>query len=97
VTEYPEDLRDVALTVSGKTSGEIRYEYRSRELRSESVSAVAARIPKIQTKISLQADEPRESGAAIEGYLFNPYFTLTLTDTLRVGEVLRTWLNIEQM
>jgi hypothetical protein len=97
VTEYPEDLRDVALTVSGKTSGEIRYEYRSREICSEAVSAVAARIPKIQTKISLQADEPRESGAAIEGYLFNPYFTLTLTDTLRVGEVLRTWLNIEQM
>jgi hypothetical protein len=97
VTEYPEDLRDVVLTVSGKTSGEIRYEYRSREICSEAVSAVGARIPKIQTKISLQAEEIRESGAAIEGYLFSPYFTLILTDTLRVGEVLRTWLNIEQM
>lgn len=97
VTEYPEDLRDAVLTVSGKTSKEMRYEYRSRELRSEAVTAVAARIPNIHTKISLTSEEPRESGAAIEGYLFSPYFTLTLNGVLRAGKVLRTWLNIEKM
>jgi hypothetical protein len=97
VTEYPEDLRDVILTVSGKGVEEMRYEYRSREIRSEDVSAVAARIPQIQTKISLQADGTCESGAVMEGYLFSPYFTLTLNGALRAGKVMRTWLNIEKM
>lgn len=97
VTEYPEDLREVVLTVSGQRSGEMRYQYRSRELRSEAATAVAARIPNIQTKISLESDEPRESGAALEGYLFSPYFTLTLDGALRAGKVLRTWLNIEKL
>lgn len=97
VTEYPEDLHDVILTVTGKRVEQIRYEYRSRQIRLESVSAVAAHIPQIQTKISLQAEETRENGAIIEGYLFSPYFTLTLTGTLRAGEVLQTWLKIEKM
>ncbi len=97
VTEYPEDLRDVILTVSGQTSGEMRYDYRSREIRSETVSAVAARIPQIQTKISLETDEARESGSVIEGYLFSPYFTLTMNGVLRAGKVLRTWLKIEKL
>jgi len=97
VTEYPEDLREVVLTVTGKTSRELRYEYRSREICSEAVLAVAARIPYIQTIISLTSDEPRESGTAIEGYLFSPYFTLTMSGTLRAGKALRTWLKIEKM
>ncbi len=98
VTEYPEDLRDVILTVAGKNPRELRYEYRSREIGSEAVTAVAARIPQIQTKISLEADVcARESGSAIEGYLFSPYFTLTLNGALRTGKVLRTWLKIEKL
>lgn len=96
VTEYPEDLRDVVLAVAGKTSGEMRYAYRSRELRAEAATAVAARIPQIQTRISLQADEPRTSGVAIEGYLFSPYFTLTLDGALRAGKDMRTWLTVEK-
>ncbi|MBK9207452.1 MAG: hypothetical protein IPL71_03740 [Anaerolineales bacterium] len=97
LTEYPEDLRNVILTVSGKTSEEMRYEYRSREIRSEAVTAVAAQIPQIQTKISLQAEGTCESGAVMEGYLFSPYFTLTLNGALRAGKVMRTWLNIEKI
>jgi hypothetical protein len=97
LTEYPEDLRNVILTVSGKTSEEMRYEYRSREIRSEAVTAVAAQIPQIQTKISLQTEGTCESGAVMEGYLFSPYFTLTLNGALRAGKVMRTWLNIEKI
>ncbi|MFZ5821048.1 MAG: hypothetical protein ACOYYJ_14215 [Chloroflexota bacterium] len=97
MTEYPEDLRGAVLTVSGKGLEEMRYEYRSREIRSEAVTVVAAQIPQIQTKISLEANGTCVSGAAMEGFLFSPYFTLTLNGVLRAGKVMRTWLNIEKM
>ncbi len=97
VTEYPEDLHNVILTVAGQSPGEMRFEYRSRKICTKAASVVSASLPQIQTKISLQADGTCESGAAMEGYLFSPYFTLTLNSVLRAGKVMRTWLNIEKM
>lgn len=97
LTEYPEDLHNVILSVAGQSPGEMRFEYRSRKICTNAASVVSASIPQIQTKISLQADGTCESGAAMEGYLFSPYFTLTLDGVLRAGKVMRTWLNIEKM
>jgi len=96
VTEYPEDLRGVVLQVEGAQPGELVYAYRSRTLRTAAASAVTALIPPIEARLRLHAETPRQEGTATEGYLFSPYFTLTLTTPLHVGEMLRTWLTIEK-
>jgi hypothetical protein len=98
ITEYPEDMRGIELAVEGDAPQVLAYEYRSRTIQTPGARAVSARIPQIQTRVRLQAlDTPAALGWAIEGYLFNPYYTLTLETTLRNGEKTRTCLSIEKM
>jgi hypothetical protein len=91
-------MRGIELTVAGDAPQALAYEYRSRTIQTPGAHAVSARIPQIQTRVRLQAlDTPAALGRAIEGYLFNPYYTLTLEMTLRKGEKTRTCLSIEKM
>jgi hypothetical protein len=98
VTEYPEDMHGIRLAVEGDAPQAIPYEYLSRTIETANARAVSARIPQISSEIRLEAvDGPAALGQAVEGYLFNPYYTLTLQKTLAKGEEVYTCLRINQL
>jgi hypothetical protein len=97
VTEYPENMHGITLAVEGDTSQSLVYAYRSRTIRTGNACVVSATIPQVHTRVSLEPlDGPAALGQAIEGYLFNPYYTLTLEKTVKVGEEMRTCLSVQK-
>jgi len=107
-TEYPEDMHGLQLAVEGacpevdRAEGDVvrtlDYEYRSRTIQAAHARAVSVRIPQVNAEVRLEAaGEPAALGQAIEGYLFNPYYTLTLETALTGGEEARTWLTIRKL
>ncbi len=84
--EYPEDLHGVTLAVDGDRPEALSYAYESRTVATTNATAVRAVIPQIDCTVELcPADGAAPRGTAVEGFLFSPYFTLTLETTLRAG------------
>ena len=97
-TEYPEDMHGIQLAVEGTMPHALTYRYRGRTIQTADARAVCARIPQVNTEIRLEApDAPAIVGQAVEGYLFNPYYTLTLETTLTRGEAKQVWLTIRKL
>jgi hypothetical protein len=97
VTEYPEDMRGIILSANGDTEESIVYEYRNRKIKVANAKSVSAIIPQIQTEVVMEpGNEPCISGRAIEGYLFNPYFTLELKYKTKKGKKVGTCLQIRK-
>jgi len=97
LTEYPEDMRGIRLAVEGEIPRTLDYAYRSRTIQTERATAVSARIPKINTEIRLEPGAASAVlGRAVEGYLFNPFYTLTLEQDLKQEEVMGSWLHIKK-
>lgn len=94
VTEYPEDMRGILLTVDGDQPQSLEYSYGRRELHSAHAQTVMAVIPKITTSVSLEAITPAQSGCVIEGLLFSPYYTLALEYALNPDKEIATWLKL---
>ncbi len=97
VTEYPESLKGVILTVQNgqgkKDSLEFSYLGRTRQL-AEATSA-AVYIPALQTELALTTDLPC-AASIVEGYLFNPYYTLSVSREFEQGEEITTCLSIRK-
>lgn len=94
-TEYPEDMHGIQLGVEGEKSIAFEYLYRGRVIETANARATRARIPQINTEIRLEAvDGPALSGKAVEGILFNPYYTLTLAYSLTLGKETHTCLRL---
>ncbi len=92
-TEYTEDMSSLTLKVeAGEHSAELPYEYKCREASAPG----AARVPPIETLVSLTCEGRDKAGYVKEGYAFSPMFTLGYTGTLRDKEVFTTWLNLEK-
>jgi hypothetical protein len=97
VTEYPENMHGITLTVEGDTPQSLLYAYRSRTLQGANARSVSATIPQVSTRVALEAlDSPAALGQVIEGYLFNPYYTLTLEKNLTVRKEMRTCLSVQK-
>jgi hypothetical protein len=96
VTEYPQNMQGTELAVDGDQAGEIVYEYRSRTLTSAHAAMVSARVKAVRSAVKLEAAQSSICGSVTEGYLFNPYYTLTLDYALEDGKEVQTWLKIRQ-
>jgi len=94
VTEYPEDMHGIVLSVDGDQPQSLDYAYRRRELRSDHAQTVIAVIPQITTSVTLEALTPALRGSVVEGLLFSPYYTLMLDFELSPGTELTTWLKL---
>lgn len=80
VIEYPEKMDDVILSVKGKEEASIKFSYDSRRINTIEPQYTSAKIPQIGTEVYMEPiTEEFFCGAAEEGYLFNPYYTLSLT------------------
>lgn len=95
INEYPEDMTPITLTArKGSEETALRYAYKCREFSLENADEVAASIPPIKTRVSLEAQGKDKSGYFKEGYAFSPMFTLGYTGTLKEKEVFSTWLKL---
>jgi hypothetical protein len=98
VTEYPQDLSGITLRVEGEDPQALTYAYRSRAASTPGATAAIADIPQANTRLSLSSTNgPYQRGHIVEGFLFNPYFTLALDHELALGEELTTCLSLNQL
>ena len=97
ITEYPQDMRGIELSIAGNNRQTLTYRYAGRNLQSPQTTSLRATIPAIQTELRLEtAAIPAETGIASEGYLFNPYFTFQLRQTLRQGQTMTSRICLAQ-
>jgi hypothetical protein len=94
VTEYPLDMHGIRLMVDGTEPQSLEYNYGRRELRSSRAVRSKAVIPQIQSGMALEAVTPALHGAALEGMLFSPYFTLSLDYELTPGKEIVSCLKL---
>jgi hypothetical protein len=97
-TTYPEDMRGIVLGVEGKNGAreQLTYAYQSRELSVQEPVSVQAAIPQLGCQVVLESQDARV-GYAREGWLFKPFFWLTMEKDVCEGEVLATWLKIQKI
>ena len=94
-TEYPEDMTGITLACEGSETKTISYEYKCREERLADATAVSAKIPAIETAVSLTQTGGAE-GYIQEGYAFSPMFKLGYKKKVSDKEVFATWLNLQK-
>ena len=96
-TEYPEDMTNITLKVSGGSSeGSLKYAYKCREIASEGGKEASAVIPDIDTCVSISTDKDDAVTYIKEGYAFSPMYTIGVTQKIKEGEDVTTWLNLEK-
>lgn len=93
VTDYPEDMRGIQLTIDETT---FKYGYKRRAVAVENVKDMNAVIPAMGTMVGFKpADEENWKGEISEGILFNPYYTFKLTRVLMTGRTSRICLYLK--
>lgn len=98
-TEYPEDMTCVKLSVNGKTTKSLSYEYKNRtitESASNRGASSSAVIGAINTKLSVSTLAADATAYAAEGYAFSPMFSLGIKKSLKNGEELTVCLKTEK-
>ena len=90
-TEYPEDLRGIVLGLDGQA---LEYAYLSRHLHATDAKIASATVPQIGTKLELLALTPAVHGEVIEGFVFNPFYTLALEFAVLPNEEVRSCLKV---
>jgi len=89
-TEYPEDMCGITLTAG---SERIEYAYKCRS--AESKGTASARIPQIETMVSMFAGNDTDCYTR-EGYAFSPMFTLGVKKSVGEKEEFVSWLKLEK-
>ena len=96
ITEYPQDMGAVKLSIDGNPRKNLKFKYKRQSLSCEKVKYLQATIPPVKTVVGLKpADGERWAGTIAEGMLFNPYYTLKLTRVLKPGETSRICLYLK--
>jgi hypothetical protein len=94
-TEYPEDMRGITLRAANADAAhELTYAYGARTLRTEMPVRVEATLPPVNCAIALEPVGNVARGEAREGFMFQPFYTLSLSGSVRVGEDLRVRLTL---
>ncbi|HWL17803.1 MAG TPA: hypothetical protein VNR00_19490 [Opitutus sp.] len=92
-TEYPEDMRGIVLAVeTADQRSELVYAYGARPLRVDAPKRVSAALPSVRCEVALEPAGPVTHGEAGEGFMFQPFYTLTLSGPVTTGESLKTRL-----
>jgi len=93
ITEYPEDMSAIELSIDSNPAKTIAFRYKRQSLSSDKVNHMEATIPPIRTIVGFKpADGKDWKGTIAEGILFNPYYTFKLTRVLKPGETSRICL-----
>lgn len=98
-TEYPEDMRGIILRAQGKNAAEqhVEYLYKCRTGKVNSPEYVEAVIPQINCSIILAPIGEAEFGQFGEGYMFAPFYTLSLKKLVSKGEELKSCMKIKKL
>lgn len=92
-TEYPEDLHDIRLILDAEGRHELPFDYLGRVVRKEHPASARAVVPALNLEVELRPDgDGALRGEIEEGYLFNPYFALSLEYALTPARRAQSWL-----
>ena len=93
-TEYQEDMSKITLGYKkGQEDTHIRFAYKCRDLAASKVSSIYAKIPDVDTLLSMGGDN--DSCLVTEGHAFSPCYRLALRKTLSKGGM-TAWLKVEK-
>jgi hypothetical protein len=98
-TEYPENMKGIQLTVRGKdnTMHQTNYQYKCHSAEVSSPEYLEAVIPQINCRVSLRPIGEVECGRFEEGYMFAPFYTLSLRKLVSKGGTLKSCLKIKKL
>lgn len=99
-TIYPEDMRGIRLSVKGLNDSEeesLTYEYKCRTLKKYSPVKLSADIPQLEASVSLVPLNGADLGEAKEGFLFRPFYTLSLSKKVRNGGKIISCLEVKHL
>ncbi|XHR29730.1 MAG: hypothetical protein ACFUZC_04065 [Chthoniobacteraceae bacterium] len=97
VTEYPEDLHGIRLSIDGEAAREVAFDYSGETLESPGATTLCASIPHTCTRLEWSAAEGEQPrlGSLKVGPLFSPYFTLALEFSIKGNSQFSTCLNLK--
>lgn len=94
VTEYPEDMRDIILSVKNDS---LNYSYSSTIISADCGNTCSAVIPKLNVRLLLESCDDRKCTVyAKDGCIFSPYYTLEISSTEGCGKEILTCLRTEK-
>lgn len=98
-TEYPEDLAETKLVLikNDETLQNLNYEYKNRTVSAKNVKYVFAEIPMLNSILEFTCNSSNCKGEIHEGSMFDPYYYLSLTQFLKVGEESEICLRIKRL
>ncbi len=95
---YPEDMRNIKMSMldnEGKAHI-IEYKYLGRELECVDSHKLVTTIPELNISVEMRALTKGVKAKITEGWMFRPFYYMTLSKALKKGEVLRTCIKILQ-
>ena len=96
-TEYPEDIRGVKLSGTGKgASVEIEIKYSSEMKEIENPEKLQAEVPQLKAVIEITPMNKAEKGIISDGCLSGPFYEMALEKKVNQGENIRTCLKIRK-
>ena len=96
--QYQKDLRGVTLVAAGaRQREELAYNYKCRKRQISDPESVAAIVPALKAELALIPQLSADRGEIEEGFVFQPFFTLSVTGSLREGEQTITWLQLRNV
>lgn len=95
-TEYPEPMHGITLELHGEESQTLEFAYRARSRKVRHAHSATARVPQIGAGLKLEAVSSAIAGEIVEGFVFNPFYTLTLEFAAGVNEEVRSCLSVFQ-
>jgi hypothetical protein len=96
-TEYPEDLTGVTLILKGTSETEtLEYAYQCREAQLDGICVAEARVPQVDTRLTMRTNTDKAAGYFREGFAFSPMYTIGIKKIIKGKGELRTWLKVEK-
>ena len=98
-TEYPEDIGGVKLyTIDNEGNKTERiYEYGNRTEKINNAKLVGAKVPMINTVFEYETNVIDSEAEVQEGAMFDPYYYLSMTQYVKVGEESSICLRIKKL
>ena len=87
-TEYPEDIGNAVLSMQDTTSNtvECKCSYNNRRFNMENAICATVSVPELSVSFSLEDMNGNNTAEVFEGTMFDPFYYISMTQKIRVGE-----------
>lgn len=95
--QYPENMKGIIMQIQNKeTKKDMIYSYIGREIALEAPTIIKTIIPQVETCVEMSANLNVDKAKIEEGYLFNPFYYMSMEGSIADGEEMVTCLRIKK-